>query len=135
MGDHNGDGCLTVSEMKEGIQKAGLKEIPADLQQIMQDIDADGSGQIDYTEFLAATLDKRLYLQEDVCWSAFRVFDRNGDGKISNEELKVVLSGEDVADVAGASAIAQLLQEVDGNGDGMIDFQEFMQMMREQQAK
>merc|ERR1711920_571992 len=113
--DGNGDGKLTVNEMKEGIQKAGLKEIPADLQQIMEDVDSDGSGVIDYTEFLAATLDKRLYLQEDVCWSAFRLFDRNGDGKISQEELKHVLNSDDVADIAGADTIAALMGEVDGN--------------------
>merc|ERR1712151_640851 len=78
--DGNGDGKLTVAEMKEGITKAGFKEIPADLQQIMEDVDSDGSGVIDYAEFLAATLDRRVYMKEDVCWSAFRVFDRNGDG-------------------------------------------------------
>merc|ERR1711920_739253 len=89
--DHNGDGLLTPAELKEGLAKAGLKEIPPDIQQIMEDVDADGSGVIDYTEFLAATLDKRTYLKEDVCWSAFRVFDRNGDGKISQDELKAVL--------------------------------------------
>merc|ERR1719399_792968 len=66
--DHNGDGLLTAAEMKEGLQKAGLKEIPEDLQQIMEDIDSDGSGVIDYTEFLAATLDKKVYMAEDVCW-------------------------------------------------------------------
>merc|ERR1712176_513397 len=48
--DDNGDGLLTVMEMKEGLQKCGLKEIPADLQQIMQEVDSDGSGVIDYTE-------------------------------------------------------------------------------------
>merc|ERR1712039_1067232 len=99
--DGNGDGKLTINEMKEGIKKSGLKEIPPDLQQIMEDVDSDGSGNIDYTEFLAATLDKRVYLKEDVCWSAFRLFDRNGDGKISKEELQQVLQNDDVKEVAG----------------------------------
>merc|ERR1712003_56421 len=94
--DHNGDGLLTVKELKEGLDKAGLKEIPEDLQQILKDVDADGSGVIDYTEFLAATLDKKVYLCEDACWQAFRVFDRNGDGKISQEELKAVLGDDSV---------------------------------------
>merc|ERR1719281_1423460 len=40
--DANGDGKLTINEMKDGIKKAGLKEIPPDLQQIMQGVDADG---------------------------------------------------------------------------------------------
>merc|ERR1719374_369081 len=40
-------------------------------------------------------MEKRLYIQEDVCWSAFRLFDRNGDGKISQEELAQVLSNDD----------------------------------------
>merc|ERR1739848_164662 len=46
--DENGDGLLTATEMKEGLAKAGLKKIPSDLQAILQDVDADGSGVIDY---------------------------------------------------------------------------------------
>mmetsp|Transcript_64545 Transcript_64545/g.163579 ORF Transcript_64545/g.163579 Transcript_64545/m.163579 type:complete len:505 (+) Transcript_64545:102-1616(+) len=128
--DGNGDGLLTAAEMKDGLAKAGLKEIPVDLQQILEDVDSDGSGVIDYTEFLAATLDKRAYQQEDVCWSAFRLFDKNGDGKISPQELKQVLENDAVEEIAGAKAIAELMKEIDGNGDGVIDFQEFMQMMK-----
>merc|ERR1712186_167012 len=124
--DNNGDGMLTVNEMKEGLTKAGLKEIPPDLQQIMEDVDSDGSGVIDYTEFLAATLDKRQYIQEDVCWSAFRLFDRNGDGKISAEELKYVLGDSEVNNVMGngASSLADVMKQVDGDGSGDIDFKE-----------
>jgi len=128
--DGNGDGLLTAAEMKEGLAKAGLNEIPGDLQQILQDVDSDGSGVIDYTEFLAATLDRRSYLREDVCWSAFRLFDKNGDGKISGEELRQVLDDGDVQNVAGTQKVAQMLLELDKNNDGFIDFQEFMTMMR-----
>merc|ERR1711904_481889 len=94
--DHSG--TLTVDEMRQAMIKSGMTEVPADLQEIMKDVDSDGSGVIDYTEFLAATLDKRTYLQQEVCWSAFRVFDRNGDGKISAEELKEVLNDDSVQD-------------------------------------
>jgi len=92
-------------------------------------VDSDGSGVIEYTEFLAATLDKRAYLQEDACWAAFRLFDKNGDGKISTEELNEVLQSGDVNDVA-ARSMADVMAEVDQNSDGEIDFDEFMQMMR-----
>ncbi|CAK9065480.1 Calcium-dependent protein kinase 2 (PfCDPK2), partial [Durusdinium trenchii] len=128
--DKNGDGLLTHSELKDGLGKAGLKEIPPDLAAIMDGVDADGSGVIDYTEFLAATLDRQQYMKEDVCWAAFRVFDRNGDGHISTQELKQVLQSSEVEDALGLKAIADLMVEVDSNGDGMIDFEEFMAMMR-----
>ena len=47
----------TAEELREGMSKAGLKDVPADLAQLFADIDSDGSGAIDYTEFLAATRD------------------------------------------------------------------------------
>eukprot|EP00812_Abedinium_dasypus_P012548 NODE_605_length_1450_cov_685.542652.p1 GENE.NODE_605_length_1450_cov_685.542652~~NODE_605_length_1450_cov_685.542652.p1 ORF type:complete len:404 (-),score=135.79 NODE_605_length_1450_cov_685.542652:224-1279(-) len=127
--DGNGDGLLTVAEMKQGLSNAGLKEIPPDLQAIMEDVDSDGSGVIDYTEFLAATLDKKTYNDENILWQAFRVFDANGDGRISKEELQKVLGDGSVQSVA-AREMAEIMKEIDQNGDGEIDFQEFMQMMR-----
>jgi calcium-dependent protein kinase len=128
--DSNGDGLLTLSELKEGLSQAGITELPHDLKHIMEGIDADGSGVIDYTEFLAATIEKRQYIQEDVCWTAFRVFDMNGDGKITPNELRMVLNNGNMESVMDINATADLLKEVDKNGDGAIDFKEFMGMMR-----
>merc|ERR1712072_788273 len=59
--DTNGNGTLTISEVKEGIEKAGLKEIPPDLKELMNaagEIErGESTATLDYTEFLAATLD------------------------------------------------------------------------------
>jgi calcium-dependent protein kinase len=127
--DNNGDGLLTAAEMKEGLSQAGLKDIPADLQAILEEVDSDGSGVIDYTEFLAATLDKKVYMCEDTCWAAFRIFDRNGDGKIDKAEIAHVLNDTTVQQTA-ARDMAEIMEEIDKNGDGEIDFKEFMAMMR-----
>jgi len=127
--DNNGDGLLTAAEMKEGLTSAGLKEIPEDLQLILEQVDSDGSGVIDYTEFLAATLDKKVYMEKDVCWQAFRIFDRNGDGKIDKSEIGAVL-GDSGVQATAQRDIAELMTEIDKNGDGEIDFEEFMEMMR-----
>jgi calcium-dependent protein kinase len=131
--DANGDGLLTLSELHGGLQQAGLEVGGPDLQELMDSIDADGSGVIDYTEFLAATLEHRQYVQEDVCRNAFSVFDLNSDGKISREELRRVLhSGNDesLARLTESKSMELVWQEVDSNNDGSIDFEEFLAMMR-----
>jgi len=128
--DENGDGLLTAAELKIGLEKSGISEVPPDLKEIMEGLDADGSGVIDYTEFLAATLDKKLYMEEAACWNAFRVFDRDGNGTISKDELAHVLADGDVQSKF-AKDLETLMNQVDSNGDGEIDFDEFMKMMRE----
>lgn len=131
--DVDNSGTLSVQEVREGLKRLGWTEIPADLQAIIEEVDSDKSGHIDYTEFIAATMDKKLYMKEDVCWAAFRVFDLDGNGKISQDELKKVLGMPDVETAVGRATIDALLTEVDLNGDGEIDFDEFMYMMRKKE--
>lgn len=127
--DVNGDGTLTYKEVVETMNKNKL-EVPADLLEIMKDIDSDGSGQVDYTEFVAATLDKKQYMTEQNAWIAFRQFDLDGDGKITAQELKTVLGADGVGDHFDTVKIDEMIKEADSNGDGMIDFEEFKQHMK-----
>jgi calcium-dependent protein kinase len=127
--DKNGDGQLTVQEMVEGLHKSGLQTIPEELTELMKSVDADGSGVIDYTEFIAATLDKKKYIQEDRLWAAFRVFDVDGSGKITKQELQQVLTGGKLDEIAKRN-IDEIMKECDTDGDGEIDFEEFVAMMR-----
>lgn len=120
--DVNKDGCLSVQEMREGMSQAGIA-IPPDMEEIMKQVDSDGSGNIDYTEFIAATITTKQYAKREVMWAAFRVFDVDGDGEITREELKSVLSDADEA------VIGKMIGEIDLDGDGTINFDEFCEMM------
>jgi calcium-dependent protein kinase len=72
--DENKDGQLTLEEIKKGVTK--LKDNTIDIEEIFKSIDTDGSGAINYTEFLAATIDKNIYLKEEKLYEAFRLFDK-----------------------------------------------------------
>mmetsp|Transcript_113380 Transcript_113380/g.360446 ORF Transcript_113380/g.360446 Transcript_113380/m.360446 type:complete len:670 (+) Transcript_113380:68-2077(+) len=134
--DVNGDGVLSVSEIRAGLEQAGVQDMPRDLQQIVDSVDTEGNGTINYTAFLAATMERRSTLLEDVLQAAFNVFDKDGDGKISAEELREVLdprtTGKLCSQAEHAERIAEIIRQADKNGDGQIDFQEFAYMMSEE---
>jgi calcium-dependent protein kinase len=54
---------------------------------LLKSADTDGSGEIDYTEFIAATIDANIYMREDYLRTAFDMFDTDKSGKIDNEEI------------------------------------------------
>jgi len=60
---------------------------------------------------------------------AFNVIDADHSGKISNTELKSVLTGSE-SPMKGSTIYDSIINEVDRNGDGQIDFSEFCEMMR-----
>jgi len=121
--DKNKDGTLTLEEVKEGV--AALKDTTLNVEDIFKSIDTDGSGVINYTEFLAATIDQKLYLKEERLYEAFRAFDKDGSGKISIDEIKSILKvGEDEQ-----GKLEETMKTFDTNGDGEIDYNEFIIMM------
>jgi|TARA_B110000305_G_C19394048_1_gene616450 calcium-dependent protein kinase len=58
------------------------------------------------------------------------MFDKDGSGKIDNEEVVALLQGEDLKNLVSKEAIQTAMKEIDENGDGEIDFQEFSLMMK-----
>jgi len=127
--DTNGDGLLTIKELNAGLAQSGMTDAK-ELHDLAKALDSDHSGSVDYTEFLAATLDQRAALDEAACWAAFRVFDKNNDGVISVKEFQEVMQNRDVQHSVGKHAIQTMMAEVDLDNNGVIDFQEFMEMLR-----
>lgn len=80
-----------------------------------------------YTEFIAATLDTKLCLDDNLLHIAFQFFDRDGDGRINLTEL----SKGHLLDHVPLEELAGIMKCHDLDGDTQIDLEEFKTMMRQ----
>ena len=102
-----------------------LAEVEVD--RILKIADADGSGEIDYSEWVVATTDKKRLLSNEKLETAFNLFDKDGGGTISANEVREVLGvGKNIDE----KVWNDIVMEVDANGDGEISFSEFKTMMQ-----
>ena len=69
-------------------------------------------------------------MREDYLRTTFKLFDKDGSGKIDNEEVVALLQGDEIGNLVSQDAIGKAMAEIDQNGDGEIDFEEFMAMMK-----
>ena len=118
--DTNGDGVLSLEEVLVGYDKFfGKAKDQEDIIKMFKSVDTDNSGFIDYTEFVIASMDEKTLLSNDKLQAAFKMFDKDGSGTISPEEIKEVLCyGKSM----GEEQINKIIREVDANGDGEISF-------------
>ncbi|KAK3141809.1 hypothetical protein QOZ80_4BG0338570 [Eleusine coracana subsp. coracana] len=125
--DTDKSGTITVEELKEGLTKLGSKISEAEVQKLMEAVDVDKSGSIDYTEFLTAMMNKHKVEKEEDLLCAFQHFDKDSSGYITRDELEQAMAEYGMGDEA---SIKQVLDEVDKDKDGKIDYEEFVEMMR-----
>ncbi|CAD8065224.1 unnamed protein product [Paramecium sonneborni] len=122
--DANRDGVLSKEELIQGYKKIIKNQEQAELQaeRILEDIDKNLSGQIDYSEFIMASINQSKILSQKKIEQAFRIFDLDGDGYITKQEL------EDVMGTLNQDVWQLFLQETDHNQDGKISYQEFLKL-------
>jgi len=126
--DKNGDGKLSMDEIKDGyLNHYGKVMSDDDVERMFAAVDTDNSGFIDYSEFVVAAMNEKNLVTNERLAAAFKMFDKDGSGIISSDEIKEVLGfGSDLT----ADAVDKIIKEVDKNGDGEISFEEFVTMMK-----
>lgn len=125
--DTNKDGVISRDELLAGFEKASVAGLTqADVEHLMDKIDSNKSRSIDYTEFLAAAMDRKKMLSGERIKKAFSIFDKDGNGKISPSEFKNIFKGVNGID---EKLWQEMIHEVDGDGNGDIDFDEFQQLL------
>ena len=121
--DVNGDGRVSREELFNQYSKSmGDAKGEEEVDRIMKEVDTDNNGFIDYTEFIKASMDYRQVMSVENLRIAFDLFDKDGSGSISVQELKNVLHG---GSESNKRVWVDVLKEVDQNGDGEIDLHEF----------
>ena len=106
----------------------GQNPTEAELQDMINQVDADGNGTIDFPEFITMMSRKMKDTDsEEELMEAFKVFDKDGNGFISASELRHVMTnlGEKLSD----EEVDEMIREADLDGDGQINHKEFVKMM------
>ncbi|KAK9247527.1 hypothetical protein V1506DRAFT_532199 [Lipomyces tetrasporus] len=126
--DKNNDGQITTKELGTVMRSLGQNPSEAELADMINEVDVDNNGTIDFPEFLTMMARKMKDTDsEEEIKEAFRVFDRDNNGYISSTELRHVMTsiGERLSD----EEVDLMIKEADTNNDGRIDYNEFVQLM------
>ncbi|KAI5587558.1 hypothetical protein POPTR_005G052800v4 [Populus trichocarpa] len=126
--DKDGDGCITFEELATVIKSLDDSATDEELHIMISEVDVDGNGTIEFGEFL--NLMARKMRENDAAEElkeAFKVFDKDQDGYISPNELRHVMInlGEQLTD----EELEQMIREADLDGDGQVNYEEFVRIM------
>jgi len=131
--DTNHSGTISAAELGTAMQRAGLSMAQEEVERksysgIIKSTDFLGSGQLNYTEFLMATLDLKRVLTEEIMFTAFKHFDAEGTGYITANSLAQAFqqAGYDFNE----QEIREMVREFGLREDCKIDFDEFRTILR-----
>ncbi|KAE8692893.1 Calcium-dependent protein kinase 7 [Hibiscus syriacus] len=126
--DTDNDGIVSTEELKAGFRNFGPQLAESEVQMLIEAVDANGKGTLDYGEFLAVSLHLQRMANDEHLRKAFSYFDKDGNGFIEPDELRDALM-EDGADDC-TNVANDIFQEVDTDKDGCISYDEFAAMMK-----
>ncbi|XP_073004090.1 calmodulin-like protein 30 [Typha latifolia] len=124
------EGKISRRDLRSLLEKLGQTNATCQAKQMMDAADLNKDGFIDFDEFMEVHK-KGVKISE--IKRAFFVFDRDGDGRISAEDLhKTFLRLEEKFTIAECET---MVKKIDGNGDGLVDMDDFMSMMTRSRQK
>jgi len=126
--DYDKDGKITSRELGAAVRSVGLNPTEGELKEMINDVNAIG-GTVDVPT-LCQIVTKRvreIKTNPEELKDAFQVFDKQGTGLISVQDLKLSLTslGERLTD----EELDELIREVDQNGEGMVNYEDVVRVL------
>ena len=101
---------------------------------LVHQLDTNQDGKIDYGEFITAAVNRTRLLNAENLRIAFEIFDKDGNGQISKDEIRAVFHGglcQAALENGDEGLWDQIMAEVDRNNDNLISYSEFNEAMME----
>ncbi|VEN57506.1 unnamed protein product, partial [Callosobruchus maculatus] len=126
--DKDEDGTITVAELGVVMRSLGQRPTETELRDMVNQVDSDGNGTIEFNEFLQMMSKKMKDADgEEELREAFRVFDKNNDGLISSNELRHVMTS--LGERLSEEEVDDMIKEADLDGDGQVNYEEFVTIL------
>lgn len=126
--DKENDNRIHVKDLGTVLRSLGLHPTEAELTDLLGTIETEGTGKIEFADFcgILARVIKESDPETELT-EAFKVFDKDGSGTISNAELRKIMTtyGETLTD----EEVDEMIKDADTDGDGVVDYAEFVSIV------
>jgi len=128
--DKDGNKEISTKELITVLRALGNNPTQEEIEQMIEEVDEDGSGTIDFGEFLEMMAKKltRINIAQELN-DAFKVYDKDGNGLVSLAELRYTLTTAENGPKISHEDFDYIARSADVDGDGHINFQEFIDLL------
>lgn len=128
--DKDGNKEISTKELITVLRALGNNPTQEEIEQMIEEVDEDGSGTIDFGEFLEMMAKKltRINIASELN-DAFKVYDKDGNGLVSLAELRYTLTTAENGPKISHEDFDYIARSADVDGDGHINFQEFIDLL------
>ena len=119
--DTDGDGKISLDELTAAMNADGKVTSKMEAKMLMNQVDKKRTGFITLEAFITYMTTPSTQIR-DIVRERFNVFDRDGDGFITRDEMNAIVNELQLGDEWTEAVISKLFADADTNGDGMIDF-------------
>ncbi|XP_054274191.1 troponin C, isoallergen Bla g 6.0201-like [Macrosteles quadrilineatus] len=130
--DQEGTGSISMEMVGTILELMGWSMTPAELKEVVDEVDADGSGWLEFEEF--CQLASKFVMEdedggniEEELREAFRMYDKEGEGYITTDVLKEIF--RELDRTITEEDLNSMIEEIDSDGSGTVDYEEFMEVM------
>ena len=125
--DANGDGSISQTELAEALEKQGAELSETDLKRILQEVDKDESGCIDFQEFVTLMAENFEVTDQELL-DAFNTFDSDNSGTLNEDEVLTVMRA--LGMWLSKAQVNELMGKADIDNSGDISYEELVDYMR-----